>query len=200
MAEPEPGRHAAATLLLLAGGGSRRMGRPKALLPWQDSTLLEWLARRLAPGFTRLLISAAHPSQVPASLRAQTVIDPRPGEGPLAGLVAGLQAAPDQPLLAVACDMPNVTLALLSRLLHASRGWDAAMPRLAGQPQATCAAYQPAALGPLAAALQQRRLKLSDAVAGLCVNWLDDEEASLFENLNTPADYRRLFDAMHDGR
>lgn len=176
------------------------MGSPKALLPWQDSTLLEWLARRLAPGFTRLLVSAAQPSQVPASLHPHTVIDQRPGEGPLAGLVAGLQAARDQPLLAVACDMPNVTPALLSRLLDALRGWEAAVPRLAGRPQPTCAAYQPAALGPLAAALQQRRLTLSDAVAGLSVNWLDHEEPSLFENLNTPADYRRLFDAMRYGR
>ncbi len=176
------------------------MGRPKALLPWQGSTLLEWLAGQLSPGFTTLLVSAAHPSQVPASLRPQTVTDPRPGEGPLAGLVAGMQAAPDQPLLAVACDMPNVTPALLSRLLRASQGWDAAVPRLAGRPQPTCAAYRPAALGPLKAALQQRRLKLSDAVAGLAVNWLDEEDARLFENMNTPADYRRLFEAMHCGR
>ena len=37
-----------ATLLLLAGGESKRMGQPKALLPVGAITLVEWLADRLA--------------------------------------------------------------------------------------------------------------------------------------------------------
>ena len=82
-----------ATLLLLAGGESRRMGRPKALLPVERVTLLEWLAERLAPGFERLLVAARDPDQLPDSLRDRFVADRHPGAGPLAGVEAGLETA-----------------------------------------------------------------------------------------------------------
>src|SRR5205085_9106054 len=63
----------AATLLLLAGGQSRRMGQPKALLSVRGITLIEWMAGRLAPGFDQLLVSAGDERQLPESLRAHLV-------------------------------------------------------------------------------------------------------------------------------
>ena len=36
-----------ATLLILAGGESRRMGQPKPLLPVGSTTLIEWVVARL---------------------------------------------------------------------------------------------------------------------------------------------------------
>ena len=95
-----------ATLLLLAGGSSRRMGRPKALLQVGDATLVEWVAARLAPAFSQLLVSARDEAQVPQRLRGHVVRDQRPGAGPLAGIEAGLAATPHEALVAVACDMP----------------------------------------------------------------------------------------------
>lgn len=176
------------------------MGRPKALLPWQGTTLLEWLAARLSPGFTTLLVAATDLALVPESLRARAVLDGQPGQGPLAGLVAGFHVAPHRPLVAVACDMPNVTPALLRRLLSASRGWDAAVPCLAGRAQATCAAYQPCAAAALERALLRGQLKLQDALGSLAVNWLAGVEPRLFENVNTPSDYWRLSDETGDRR
>lgn len=38
-----------ASLLVLAGGDSRRMGRPKAWLEVGDTTLLRYVVERLAP-------------------------------------------------------------------------------------------------------------------------------------------------------
>jgi molybdenum cofactor guanylyltransferase len=109
-----------ATLLLLAGGESRRMGRSKALLPVEETTLVEWLAERFRPAFDQLLVAARDISQLPWSLRRDFLADIRPGAGPLAGIEAGLASARNPGVVAVACDMPYVTVALAERLAASS--------------------------------------------------------------------------------
>jgi molybdenum cofactor guanylyltransferase len=187
-----------ATLLVLAGGASRRMGRPKALLPVGGSTLIEWLVARLAPAFDDLLVAARDPGQLPPGLRHRLVADLHPGCGPLAGVEAGLAASTHDTLVAVACDMPRVTARLARRLAGAAGGAlvDAAVPRLGGRPEPACAAYRRSAAGPIAAALSAGRLRAADVLADLRVRWLDDEDAALFANLNTPADYRLFLDGV----
>jgi molybdopterin-guanine dinucleotide biosynthesis protein A len=184
-----------ATLLLLAGGESRRMGRPKALLPAGGVTLIEWVAARLAPAFAGLLVAARRPEQVPAALRPRLVHDRHPGAGPLAGVEAGLAASSHDVVVAVACDMPNVTADLVRRLALAAGaepGLDAAVPRVGGRPEPACAAYRRSAAEPIRAALDAGRFKAADVLAGLRVRWLDGEDEALFANLNTAEDYRRF--------
>src|SRR5712692_1687436 len=115
-----------ATLLLLAGGASRRMGRPKALLPYGGVTLIEHVAQTLAPVFDEVLVSANDPKSVPPSLRQRLVHDLHLGAGPLAGIEAGLNAARHDTLFAVACDMPRVTATLARQVVEAAQGHDAA--------------------------------------------------------------------------
>ncbi|HXM58190.1 MAG TPA: molybdenum cofactor guanylyltransferase [Candidatus Dormibacteraeota bacterium] len=184
-----------ATLVLLAGGDSRRMGRPKALLPVGDATLVEWLAARLAPAFSHLLVAARSADQLPPALRRHLVRDLHVGAGPLAGVEAALAASPHDLVVAVACDMPAVTVELAERLADAATAgptYDAAVPRIDGRPEPACAAYRRSAAGPIAAALREGRYKAAHALAELHVNWLDDEDPGLFTNLNTPADYERF--------
>jgi molybdopterin-guanine dinucleotide biosynthesis protein A len=179
-----------ATLLLLAGGQSRRMGRSKALLPVQETTLLEWLAERLHEDFDQLLVAARDASQLPPALRQRFVADHRPGSGPMAGIEAGLAAARHQTVVAVACDMPYVTGALLRRLAAAAEGHDAAVPRVRGLLQPACAAYRRRALPAISAALEGGERKASEVIRRLEVSWLDGEQPELFANLNTPSEYR----------
>src|SRR5712691_7755230 len=120
-----------ATLLVLAGGDSRRMGRPKAWLEVGETTLLRWLVERLAPAFSDVLVSFAEPEQLEAHVPYRLVFDRHRHAGPLAGIEAGLQAARTDVTFAVACDMPYVTSALTQMAVAAARGCDAAIPRIA---------------------------------------------------------------------
>jgi molybdopterin-guanine dinucleotide biosynthesis protein A len=186
----------AATLLLLAGGESRRMGRPKALLPVCGVTLIEWMAGRLASGFEQLLVSTSSEQQVPEGLREHVVRDLHPGAGPLAGIESGLAASRHEVLVAVACDMPRVDLELARRLLAASAGHDAAVPRVGGRPEPTCAAYRRSAAEPISRRLDAGRWRAAEALQGLDVSWLDGEPAGRFADLDTPEDYAAFLDAM----
>lgn len=181
-----------AALLVLAGGESRRMGRPKALLPLDGVTLIEWVVARLRPELAELLVAARSPDQIPPSLHAHLVRDVHPGTGPLAGIEAGLVSARHEIVVAVACDMPWVTADLVRRLVTAVAGHDAAVPRVDGRPEPACAAYRRRAAPALAAALASGRRQAGAVVGDLHVCWLDGEDPGLFANLNTPADYARF--------
>src|SRR5438128_12230654 len=79
------------SLVILAGGLSRRMGRDKAVLPAGDGTLIEHLARRLAPVVGETIVAGG--SGRPPLGGVRTVDDRYVELGPLAGMHAGLRAA-----------------------------------------------------------------------------------------------------------
>src|SRR5712692_903530 len=174
-----------ATLLVLAGGQSRRMGRPKAMLPVAGGTLIEWMLDRLAPGFQEALVAAGPETELPP-LQTRVVEDRLPGAGPLAGIEAGLGAARSDVVFAVACDMPFVSLELARKIVRAAPRHDAAVPRLDGRPEPACAAYRRSARSAIESALRQGRLRAAEVLRDLDVRWLDDLDPAAFKNINTP--------------
>ncbi|MGH7765656.1 MAG: molybdenum cofactor guanylyltransferase [Candidatus Dormibacteraceae bacterium] len=185
-----------ASLLVLAGGDSRRMGRPKAWLEVGDTYLLRYVAGRLAPAFSDVMVSFAEPEQLEQPVPYRVVFDRKASAGPLAGLEAGLAAAREEVMFALACDMPYVTLELAQVAVAAARSCDAAIPRLDGRPEPVCGAYRRTAMPAISNALNAGRLKAADLIESLDVTWLEGLDASQFASLNTPADLER-FNAGH---
>ena len=181
-----------ASLLVLAGGGSRRMGRPKAWLEVGDTILLRYVVNRLAPAFSEVMVSLAEPEQLQEPLPYRIVFDRKRSAGPLAGLEAGLLAARNEVMFAVACDMPYVTQDVAQMAIAAARRSDAAIPRIDGRPEPVCGAYRRSALPAITEALNARRLKTADAIAGLDVTWLEGLDPDLFRSLNTPEDLEQF--------
>jgi molybdenum cofactor guanylyltransferase len=181
-----------ATLLVLAGGESRRMGRTKAWLEVGETTLVRWVADRLASAFKEVVVSFAEPEQVQELVPYRLVFDRKHSAGPLAGLEAGLRAARTEVTFAVACDMPYVTPELAQLAVAASSGCDAAIPRVDGRPEPMCAAYRQSALQSITAALDAGRNRASDLAEQLDVTWLEDLDPQLFRSLNAPEDYERF--------
>lgn len=180
------------TLLVLAGGQGRRMGRAKAWLEVGDTTLVQWMIKRFAHDFSEVLVSFATPEQIEVLLPHRLVFDRKPDSGPLGGIEAGLSVASHDTVFAIACDMPNVTSGLAHRIVLKSAAHDAAIPRLGGRPEPVVGAYRRSALPAITAALDAGALKAADALVGLDVGWLDDLDPDLFSNLNTPEDYVRF--------
>ena len=181
-----------ATLLVLAGGESGRMGRPKAWLEVGGTTLLRWVADRLAPAFAEVVVSFAEPEQVAEQVPYRVVFDRKPSAGPLAGLESGLSAARNEVTFAVACDMPYVTRELAEMAVAASHGCDAAIPRIDGRPEPVCAAYRRSALPAITVALDAGRYRAADLAERLDVAWLEGLDPDLFRSVNAPEDFERF--------
>jgi len=147
-----------ATGILLVGGGSTRFGSPKALARVGGETLAErsW---RLLDGFSHRLAVGKRSDGL--ELPFELVDDGTDVRAPLAGLVAGLRAAPTDLAVVVPVDCPGLTPAALDALARACR--DAAVPQSGPLP----GAYRRSALPVLERRLAAGRLKLRDAVAEL---------------------------------
>lgn len=181
-----------ASLLVLAGGNSRRMGRSKAWLEVGDTFLLRHVVDQLAPAFAEVMVAFAEPEQLEQPVPYRVVFDRKHSAGPLAGLEAGLLAARNDVTFAVACDMPYVTLEVAHMAIAAARRCDAALPRIDGRPEPLCGAYKRSALPFITGALNTGRLKAADIANDLDVTWLEGLDPELFRSLNTPEDFARF--------
>ncbi len=140
--------------IVLCGGQSRRMGRPKALLPWFGRPLLEHVLATLEDCVDERIVvtSAALPLPV-EGLRARVVVDRAPDRGPLAALRDGLAATDAARVFVTACDSPLLTAAYVETLFAgAQSGTGAAAPVADGFVQVLSAVY-PGGAGRVAEAL-----------------------------------------------
>jgi len=168
------------------------MGRNKALLPYSDTFLVLFIARavRAAAGSVALV---GPPEQL-AGLGLRVVPDLRPGQGPLAGIEAALASTAADWALVVACDMPRLSPRLLAGLVSAARSSeaDAVVGASERGPEPMCAVWRRERVLPqVRLALDQGRRKLHELLSRLHVEEWRPAGGDWFENINTPADWRR---------
>jgi len=115
----KPARVAA---VILAGGQGRRMGGDdKGLIEYQGRPLIEWALAALAPQVGEVLISANRNLDIYAAYGYRVLPDSLPDyPGPLAGVLAALDAVTADWLLVVPCDTPHLPADLAARLLGAA--------------------------------------------------------------------------------
>lgn len=126
MSAAEPNREAV-TGVLLAGGRARRMGGvDKGLIELAGRPLAAYAFERLRPQIDAVLINANRHADEYAALGAEVVPDSIADyPGPLAGLLAGMQAARTPLVVTAPCDSPFVPSDLVARLRAALEAADA---------------------------------------------------------------------------
>jgi molybdenum cofactor guanylyltransferase len=135
---------------LFVGGAARRMGgAAKGLLPAPGGETIVERWRALC-GTVELRCVLVGEADAYAGLEIERIADARPGAGPLGGLVGLLRAQPAAPVVAVACDMPYVTEALLRRLAFSTSVAAALAPWRNDLFEPLFARYDPARVLPLA--------------------------------------------------
>jgi molybdopterin-guanine dinucleotide biosynthesis protein A len=184
------------TGLLLAGGGSRRMGRDKTAPDFLvgGEPLAARAARVLAEVCGQVLVASGDGKRL-GWLGLPQVADALPDSGPLGGLVAGLEAALHPHVAAVAADMPFASPAVLRLLASLVGGHDAAVPVSRGGTEPLHAVYSRSALASFEEALREGRLSVRVALEGLDVRVVTEAEWSrvdpdgrFAENVNRPED------------
>ena len=194
-----------ASLLIIAGGKSSRMGRDKRFLSYDGEGLLERLARRAAalPFAERCLcVKERTPAlQDIAERYGLTLVeDGVQGRGPMEGLMRGLSKIEAGYALAVSCDMPFLELEALSPLLKAAKGGcQVVLPR-AGRRQPLAALYRRDLSARFAEALARGERKLGIVIDSVPHAYVDFPDAALFFNVNTVADWHLASGRMANER
>ena len=132
------------SVVILAGGFGRRLGRDKATCPVAGRPLLHWTALAAAEATDDIVVVRREDQEFLTAMGApwREVCDRRPERGPLAGLEAALEQVAHDAAVLIACDMPLVRAEVLAAVAEAARGAEIAMPVAGGYAQPLLAAYR----------------------------------------------------------
>lgn len=114
--------------IVLAAGESRRMGRPKLLLPYGDKTIIETVVQNVVSSRADrvVVVLGGHRREIEAKIRGfavKKVINRRYQEGMLSSVRRGLSALPSSARAAVfiLADQPDVSSSLIDSVIEAYR-------------------------------------------------------------------------------
>jgi len=162
------------------------MGRDKALLPLNGSTLIEQVASRVQTAANNVTL-IGHPERYQI-LGCPAIADLVEGCGPLGGLYTALSVTQADWNLIVACDMPGVTAGLFESLFQVAEATraDCVVPETSVGLDPLCAVYHRRCLATAASSIARKAFKMQDFVAAIRTErWPVSDPSPLF-NANTP--------------
>src|SRR5207244_9454378 len=147
--------------IVLCGGQSSRMGRPKAWLPFGDELMLPRVVRLLSEAVSPIVVVAAPGQDIPPlPVDVRLVRDEEKGRGPLQGLLAGLttlQGRADAAYLS-SCDVPFLKPAFVRRLIDLLGDHAICVPRVGEYHHPLAAVYRISVADAVARLLEENRL------------------------------------------
>ncbi len=187
------------SVIVLAGGASRRMGVNKALLPISPrETLVSRVVANLRV-LTQDIVLVSNTPDLYRDLPVRHTSDQFTGAGPLAGLHAGLRAVDNRWAFVVACDMPLVDHRLVRYMLLLTQGYAAVAPRIEEAIEPLHALYSQECLPAIEARLSAGQRRMISFYPDVRVRYVEAREIAIFDregrsfaNANTPEDWDRL--------
>lgn len=181
---------------VLAGGASKRMGRPKAALPWGAGNLLEFQTGRLAALFREVIVVVKRPPDFPVG-PARVVFDTSPEYAAIHGLARALEETEDR-MFVLAVDLPGLTHDIVHEI--ATRGLKtpapALVPEAGGRLQPLAAVWRRSTIRFASRRIARGMLSLTALVEEVGAEILPerdwrvlDPSGNAFANLNTLEDW-----------
>jgi len=185
--------------IVLCGGKSSRMGRPKPWLPFGAGTMLQHVIGILREVVAPIVVVAA-PGQKLPSLDDDVLLtfDDEKNLGPLAGLAAGLSALSQQAEAAYtsSCDVPFLKPAFVRKMIEVLGDHEIAMPRQDQYHHPLAAVYRTCIEDRVRQLLAQERMRpvyLLDECDAQVVDVEElrcvDSQLSSLRNINTREEY-----------
>ena len=194
------------TVIVLAGGRGSRMGADKAGLPPPGGTLPGRVLGQVGPLFDEVLVSVSPGQTIGAedkragsvlSAGVRVVEDELPGQGPMAGVLAGLRAAKNDACAIIACDIPDIDAPLLRELARAAAEAEIAVPVTPkGDFEPLFAVYKKAVIPEIEKLLRAGERSLIPLFGRCRTEYGPLKESGLLRNLNTRTDYEEYLKSL----
>lgn len=177
--------------VVLAGGLGRRMGgRDKGLIPLAGRPLVAHVLAALAPQVDDVALNTPNPDY--AAFDLPLLADAVPDHaGPLAGILAALEATNAELVLSVPCDTPHLPGDLVQRLWHALADHEASVAADGARLHPVIALWRPELAGRLRTFLESGERRVEAWLAQVDHNVVRFDAAG-FTNINTPDDLAAL--------
>lgn len=185
--------------LVLVGGESRRMGRPKWALTLDGETQLERTVGLVRELVDQVFVSVRPGQSVDLPEGAEAVDDVFPFRGPINGILSAMEVDRDAAWLVVACDLPLLDPETLQALIEGRdplRIATAYQSARDGLPEPLCAIWEPRSrqrlLQAISLDLRCPRKVLIESRPELLT--LANRRA--LDNANTPEEYEQAVEAL----
>jgi molybdenum cofactor guanylyltransferase len=181
---------------VLAGGASRRMGRPKAGLPYGAGTLLEHQTSRLAEVFAEVFVVAKERPAFAVGT-ARILLDRSPDHAAIHGLARALEEVEDR-VFVLAVDLPILPADAMRVVAARSFGTaaPAVLPRAEGRLQPLAAVWRRSVLPAVLERIARGELSLRGLAEEVGADVIPEEEwrrvdpsGNGFANWNTLEQY-----------
>jgi len=187
--------------LVLAGGRSSRMQRDKATLQYRPGETQIDAAMKLLQGrVAQAWLSVRDDQrQEPERSKYPQIVDRGDIQGPMAGIVAAMDAHPAAAWLVLAVDLPFLDARTLDALIAArAPDQDATAFRSShdGLPEPLCAIYEPRSREKIAALLGNNRNCPRKLLINADTRLLDQPNPQALDNVNTLDEYSSAMSAL----
>ena len=181
---------------ILAGGKSRRMGKPKALLKIEDLPIINRVTKVASQVARELIIVVSENQSSFDAIQARIVVDQTPEKGPLMAIFTALQSVSNSHCLILACDLPLIKAEVLIEMSQKLGSHDVIVPLTDNGFEPLCAIYAQSCLPVIASKINQNQLSVHRLFSELNIysftEWRDiDPTGNIFLNMNTPNDYQK---------
>ncbi len=188
--------------IILAGGGSTRMGEDKALLTIEGMPLLQRTCLCAQAVASQVYIVTPWQKQYQGIIPEGCEVIPEvwsphdSPQGPLVGLYQGLQKQTTQWVLALACDLPKLTVPELQfwyeQLETVSEDGVAFLPKSPQGWEPLCGFYHQQCAGLFAQYLARGKRSFQGFLSQYPVQELKVRDRAVLFNCNTPEDFAQL--------
>jgi len=185
--------------IVLCGGQSKRMGKPKAWLPFAGELMLPRVVRLLSEVVRPIIVVAAPDQEVPPLPSEVSIVrDEERGRGPLQGLLAGLTALEGHADAAYlsSCDVPFLRPPFVHRLIKLLGDHHICVPHVGEYHHPLAAVYRLEVAKTVSRLLIEDRLRPFFLFQKVPTRVVETEELAdvdpsfqTLRNLNTPEDY-----------
>lgn len=172
------------------------MGLDKRMLDISGKPMIRHVHESLAPHFDEILISANN-------LNINTIPDQRiiedehPERGPLMGVASAMSVSRNDTNFITACDIPEMNIDLVRKMLRLSRDCDGVVPRTErGHMEPLFAVYRKSTLSIMKALLDNGKHRIIGVYDKCNIKYLDLAPDEMLQNINTMQEYRTYIDTQ----
>jgi molybdopterin-guanine dinucleotide biosynthesis protein A len=181
------------SIVIQAGGQSRRMGQDKGLVPLNSVPLIEHVISSLIGLADETIVTTNHPDNY-QYLNLPLASDKYPGAGALTGLQTALEAAQGEHVFVIACDMPFVNSDLVKYIFSNAGKADVVVPHFEDKFQPLHALYQRNnCLLAIKQALSENQKRMISFYPLISIHKISSQQIKTFDpagqsfkNINTP--------------
>ena len=181
-------------IILAKGEKSRRLGKIKALIKINGSTIIEKIVNEIKECFKKVLIVTTDVKKF-KKIKYAKVVEDRYKIGPLGGILTGLKNSPYRYNFVIACDYPFVKKEVVEYMMNIKDGYEILIPKDGDSVHPLFAIYSKELCPLIERNLKMGRYKVFALLRKADVKYVKDipDFGEVFFNLNTERDLKEMW-------